>query len=293
MASFYDAQGENRWRTYFLFAVFLFMLFVVSYAFGAYLGFGSYGVSFAVIISVLLTVVMYYKSDSIVLASTGARPADKKEHAYLINAVEGLSLAAGIPVPKIYVMEDESINAFATGRDPQHAIVVATTGAIKKLDRLELEGVLAHELSHVKNYDIRVMMLATVFAGVVILVADMFTRSMFWGGGRRDNDRGGGAIVIIGLIFALLAPIFAQLIKLAISRQREYLADASGAQLTRYPDGLAGALEKIGKDTARMRNPSEATAHLFISNPLRASSFANWFSTHPPLEERIRRLRAM
>ncbi len=292
MASFYDEMAGNKTRTYLLFVVFLFLIFLVSYAFGVYVGVGQYGVSFAVIISVLLTLVMYYQSDKIVLASTGAREASKNEFPHLVHTVEGLAIAAGIPMPRVYVMEDESINAFATGRDPQHAIVAVTTGALKKLNRLELEGVIAHELSHVKNYDIRVMMLATVFAGAVILLSDLFVRSAFWGGGNRQGRGGAGFVVLLGFLFAILSPLFAQLIKLAISRQREFLADASGAQLTRYPDGLAAALEKIGKDGARMQRASEATAHLFISNPFK-SSFTNWFSTHPPLQERIKKLRAM
>ncbi|MFH1200263.1 MAG: M48 family metallopeptidase [Candidatus Micrarchaeota archaeon] len=293
MASFWGEQSSNSVRTWALFAFFFAMIFALSYFVGWYLDFGAFGITFAVIIAVLSSVGGYYYSDKIVLATTRARPANKEEHHYLVNVAEGLSLAAGIPVPRIYVIDDAGINAFATGRDPQHAVVCVTTGAIKKLNRAELEGVVAHELSHVKNGDMKVMMLAAVFAGFVVILAQMLRFSGMRGGG--DNrGKAGGAIAIIGIALVILSPIFAQIIKLSISRSREYMADAGGAQLTRYPEGLASALEKISKDSAPpMAGASDATAHLFISNPFRSKFGGSLFSTHPPIEERIRRLRAM
>lgn len=294
MASFWSEQSSNSAKTWLLFTFFFALMFAIAYFAAWYFDFGAFGVAFAAIVAVLMTVGGYYYSDKIVLATTGARPANKQEHHYLVNVVEGLSIAAGIPRPRIYVVDDESINAFATGRDPQHAAVAVTTGALKKLNRTELEGVIAHELSHVRNRDIKVMMLAAVFAGFVIILSDILVRTRFYGGGRSDRGgKGAAAIMVFGFLLAILAPFFAQLIKLAISRSREYLADASGAQLTRYPEGLASALEKIGKDSAQMKDASEATAHLFISSPFKAKLIGNWFSTHPPLEERIKRLRAM
>jgi heat shock protein HtpX len=294
MASFWSEQSSNSLKTWALFAFFFALMMGIAYFAAWYFDFGAFGVAFAAIVAVLVTVGGYYYSDKIVLATTRARPANEKEHRYLINVVEGLSIAAGIPQPRIYVMDDESINAFATGRDPRHAIVCVTTGALKKLNRAELEGVVAHEMSHIRNSDIKVMMLAAVFAGFVIIISDILVRSRFYGGGsNREGGKAAGAMMLAGFLLAILAPLFAQMIKLAISRSREYLADASGAQLTRYPEGLASALEKIGKDSAQMQGASEATAHLFISNPFKAKLLGNWFSTHPPLEERIKRLRGM
>ncbi|MFH1107060.1 MAG: M48 family metallopeptidase [Candidatus Micrarchaeota archaeon] len=294
MASFWSEMAGNRTRTWLLFAFFFALLFAVAYFFGWYTGMGSFGIAFAAIVAVLLTVGGYYYSDKIVLATTGARPANKQEHQYLVNVVEGLSLAAGIPQPRIYVIDDDSINAFATGRDPQHAVVCVTTGALKKLNREQLEGVVAHEISHVKNEDIKVMMLAAVFAGCIIILSDMLIRVRLFGGGGNDRGGRGGAIfMVVGFLLVILAPIFAQVIRLAVSRSREYLADASGAQLTRYPEGLASALDRISKDAAPMRNASNATAHLFISNPFKAKMMGSLFSTHPPLDDRIKRLRAM
>ena len=222
-----------------------------------------------------------------------ARPATHQEDIFLDNTVEGLAIAAGIPKPKIYVIDDSAPNAFATGRDPEHAVICVTTGLMKKMNRVELEGVIAHEMSHVANYDIRFMMLVTVLVGTVALMSDIILRSFLWGGKGR---KGGGniALVLIGLVMLILAPLIAALMKMALSRRREFLADANGALLTRYPEGLASALEKLKNDKEPLEAANKATAHLYIINPLREhkSFLNNLFSTHPPIEERVKRLRA-
>lgn len=251
----------------------------------------------AVVFAVVSTIGSYYYSDKIVLAMSQARPANREEHAFLVNSVEGLALAAGIPVPRIYVIDDTAPNAFATGRDPQHAVICVTTGLMQKLNRVELEGVIAHEMAHIKDYDIRFMALVAILAGTVVLISDWLLRSLWWGGGRRRRDREGGnpIVLLIAVVAAILAPIIATLIQLAVSRQREYLSDAQGAMLTRYPDGLASALEKIAADQEPLEAANKATAHLYIYNPLReyGGIINKLFSTHPPLEDRVRRLRAM
>jgi heat shock protein HtpX len=239
----------------------------------------------------------YYYSDQIVLSMSGASPVTKEQEPYLWNTVEGLSLAAGVPMPRLYVIEDSAPNAFATGRDPHHAALAVTRGLLDKMNRLELEGVVGHEMAHIRDYDIRFMMLVTVLVGTVVLLSDWMTRSLWYGGGRRRSGRGGGGglLLVIGLVFVVLSPIIAQAMQLAISRRREFLADAEGARLTRYPEGLASALEKIAADTDPLEVANKATAHLYIYNPLR--DHGGWlnslFSTHPPVEERIKRLREM
>ncbi len=283
------------------------MLFfvAVSYVLGRALGYGLSFVGIFLIISGIMNWVSYYYSDKIVLTMSGAHPADKHEHRDLIESVENLSIASGLPMPKVYVVNDPAPNAFATGRDPQHAAVCATTGILEKLSKSELEGVIGHELSHVKNYDTRLMGVVSILAGSIVIFADFFMRSLWWGGlgGRdrdRDNGNSNGLFLIIGLVAAILAPIAATLIQLAISRRREYLADADGALLTRYPEGLARALEKIAGDRNVLKHASNATAHLYIENPFKTdagkkttSFMANLFSTHPPIEERIKILRSM
>jgi heat shock protein HtpX len=230
---------------------------------------------------------------------SGAREADRKRDFDFFTVTENLAIAAGLPKPKLYVIDDTAMNAFATGRDPQHAIVCATSGILQRLDRRELEGVIAHELSHIKNFDIRLMLVVGVLVGTLAFLADWFMRSLWWGGRRRNNeDRGGsGIFMIIGIVLAILSPILATIIQLAISRQREYLADASGAYLTRYPKGLASALEKLSRDREVLEAATNATAHLYIVNPFHGKDFGAWFSglfdTHPPIAERIKRLRAM
>lgn len=298
--SMYDQITSNIWKSYAFMVLFIVLIGLVGYAFAAYTHI-HYILPLAVVFAVFSSIGSYYYSDKIVLAMSHARPATHDENAFLINTVEGLSLAAGLPVPKIYVIDDSAPNAFATGRNPDHAVICVTTGLMQKLNRVELEGVVAHEMSHVKDYDIRLMALVAVLAGTVVLLSDWLLRSMWWGGfrgGDDDDNREGGnnpVVLIVALVAAVLAPIIATLIQLAVSRQREYLADTEGAMLTRFPEGLASALEKISSDDEPLEAANKATAHLYISNPLREhGGFLNsLFSTHPPIEERIRRLRAM
>jgi len=279
----------------------IFMVFVVflGYVFGELTQFGYAGVAIALVIAIAMSWTSYYYSDKIVLTMSRARPVEKNELPYLYNVIEGLSIAAGVPVPKMYVIEDTAPNAFATGRDPEHSAIAVTTGLLDKLNRVELEGVIAHEMSHIKNYDIKLATLAVVMVGVVALLSDWLLRSFWWGGGRRRRNEGGGEsnaiLMVVGLILAILAPLVAQLMRLALSRQREFLADASGAMLTRYPEGLASALEKLAADREPLEVANKATAHLYIVNPLKdlKGSVNNLFNTHPPMEERVEKLREM
>ncbi len=279
-----------------------FIVFVVfaAYIMGNALGYGNSWMFIAVIFSVVSSFVSYYFGDSLVIAMSGARPADRKRDFDFFTVTENLAMAAGIPKPRLYVIEDTAMNAFATGRDPAHALVCATTGLLDRLERRELEGVVAHELSHIKNYDTRLMAIVAVLAGTVAFLADMFMRSLWWGGHRRDrdDDRGMGQILlIVGIVLAIVSPIVASLIQLAISRRREYLADASGANLTRYPEGLARALEKLSGDREVLEAATNATAHLYITNPFKGKQFGAWFAnlfnTHPPIKERVKILRSM
>ena len=271
---------------------------LIAWVMGEALGYGSGYVGVAVVLSLLTSVGSYFWGDQLILAMSGAREADRKRDFDLFTVTENLALAAGLPKPKLYVIDDTAMNAFATGRDPEHAIVVATTGILQRLDRRELEGVIAHELSHVKNYDIRLLLVVGVLVGTIAFVTDWFLRSLWWGGRRNREERsGGGAFMLIGIVLTILAPILATIIKLAISRQREYLADASGALITRYPEGLARALEKLAGDREVLEAATNATAHLYITNPFKDKNFGAWFAglfdTHPPIEERIKRLRNM
>jgi heat shock protein HtpX len=296
--SIYEAAASNRWRTLLLIAVFTALVAVLAYFVGEYFvpGGGTAALPFALAISTGGALVSYFAGDKLILAQSQARELGPSEEPQLRNIVEALALGLGVPTPKIYVLEDSAPNAFATGRDPQHASIAVTRGLLDKLDRTELEGVIAHELSHVGNRDIRVMVLVTVLVGTVALLADWMWRSMFWGRGR-DRDRGGGGaiIAVIAIGLAVLTPIIATLIQLAVSRQREYLADASGALLTRYPPGLASALRKIAADKEPLEVANKATAALYIANPLKDAPafFDHLFDTHPPIEERIKRLEAM
>lgn len=279
-----------------------FITFVIFFAYilGQGLGYGNSFLWFAVLFSVLSSFASYYWGDSIILTLSGARPADRKRDFDLFTVTENLAIAAGIPKPRLYVIEDTAMNAFATGRDPAHAVVCATTGILSRLERRELEGVIAHELSHIKNFDIRLMAVVAVLVGTVAYMADMFLRTLWWGGRGRDRDRdsGLGSIMLIaGIVLAIISPILATIIQLALSRNREYLADVSGANLTRYPEGLARALEKLDKDKEVLEAATNATAHLYVTNPFKDKQFhawfANMFNTHPPIAERIKRLRAM
>ncbi len=296
--SIYEAASANRWRTLLLIAVFTALVAVLAYFVGEYFapGGGLAALPFALAISGGSALVSYFAGDKLILAQSQARELGPDEERKLRDVVESLALGLGIPTPKIYVIEDSAPNAFATGRDPQHASIAVTRGLLDKLDRTELEGVIAHELSHVGNRDIRVMVLVVVLVGTVALLADWMWRSMFWGRGR-DRDRGGGGaiIAVIAIALAVLTPIIATLIQLAVSRQREYLADASGALLTRYPPGLASALRKIAADKEPLEVANKATAALYIANPLKDAPafFDHLFDTHPPIEERIKRLEAM
>jgi heat shock protein HtpX len=297
----YDRIGQNRRNTLLLLAAFVLLLAGLSIAIGVVVGLPYPYAPLLIIPFLLFAILSYYSSSSIVLGISGAREVTKAQEPELYRTVENLCIGAGLPMPKVYVIEDGSPNAFATGRDPQHASVAVTRGLLQKLEPLELEGVIAHELSHVGNYDIRVMTVVVVLVGLAALMADLMLRLTYFGAGSRRSNRGkggGAAIAIVyglALVGAILTPIVAQLIRFAVSRQREYLADASAALLTRSPEGLARALEKIAADPEPLESANKATAHLYINNPLRehASFLNNLFSTHPPIEDRVKLLRAM
>lgn len=295
----YNQIAANKRKTWFLVILMSGLIVGLSWVFGvAYDVDARSAIIFGTMFSTVYALVSYYASASIALATSGAQKIDKRTAPELWNMVENLCIANGQPMPSVHIIDDPSPNAFATGRDPEHAAIAFTTGILRILNKQELEGVAAHELSHVKNYDIRVMTLVVVLVGAVMLITDLLLRGghLF---GDRDNRNGGATAIlaIVGLVLAILSPIFAQLIQLAVSRQREYLADASGALLTRYPEGLASALRKIASAGQPLRNANHATAHLFISNPFgatpRRSLFAGLFSTHPPTEERVARLLSM
>ncbi len=297
----WDEIARNKVRSALMLVAFVVLVMLVGWAFGYYTGFSFYGLVLALIVATAMAFGSYWYSDKIVLSMSRARPVDAQVEPYLVNTIEGLSIAAGMPVPKAYVVDDPAPNAFATGRDPEHAAIAVTTGLVQKMDRLELEGVIAHELSHVKNRDTLVSTLAAVLAGTVVLLSDWLLRSFWWGGGRRRAGGGGDAgqlgaiLALVALVLALLSPLAAVLIQLAISRKREYLADANGALLTRYPAGLANALRKIAADPQPLAVANKATASLWIENPLRdhGGRVNSWFDTHPPIAERISRLEAM
>lgn len=296
----YNQISSNKRRSIVLVVVFMLIIVGLAYVFSKAYEAGPGALVLAVLFSIGMTLVGYYSGDKVALWTAGAVEVTKEQNPYLVRMVENLSITAGLPMPRVHVMQDEMINAFATGRDPKHASIAVTTGALEKLENEELEGVLAHELSHVGNYDVRFMTLVAVLVGIISLLAQWFIRFNFFGGERRgSSDRGGnaaGILMIIGIVLSILAPIAATLIQLAVSRKREFLADASGAQLTRFPEGLARALEKIAAQDGRLRTASNATAHLFIANPFGAvhgHGLSKLFSTHPPVEERIKILRGM
>jgi heat shock protein HtpX len=298
----YEQISRNKWKSVALIGFFMAFIFVLTWFFEYVTGWGKGGLVLAVAVSMFMAVVGYYASDKIVLTISRARPATKDEFPYLYNVVEGLAIAAGLPAPRCYVIDDTAPNAFAAGRKPETAVICVTTGILEKLNRVELEGVIAHEMSHIKNYDVRLQTLVVVMAGIVALLSDWMLRSFMWGGGRRrgGRDRGGsggagGILVLVGLALAVLSPFIATIIQLAVSRKREFLADASGAMLTRYPAGLASALRKISADTEPLEAANKATAHLYIVNPLKniKGGVNKLFSTHPPIEERIAALEKM
>lgn len=291
-ASLYTRQSQNVFRTWLLMGSFL--IGVIALGFLASHYFGDPAILYvAVGFSILTNIFAYWFSDKVAIASAGAQPADEAEYRELHRIIENLAITAGLPKPRVYIINDPAPNAFATGRDPKHAAVAVTTGLLGMMNRTELEGVLAHELSHVGNRDILVMTVAVVLVGFISILADMFMRMSMFGGG--DNRDRGPLVAIAAIIAMILAPIAAQLIQLAISRRREYLADISGALLTRYPEGLASALAKIGSYAEPMQRASSATAHLFIANPFGAEEagkfVAGLFATHPPIESRIAILR--
>ncbi len=297
--NFFDEIRKNQFGSFFMMVLFILIIGVLGAFIGYYFSSMYFGLSMAILFSIIYVLISYFAGANMILSMSGARPVTREEFPHLYHTVEGLAIAAGIPTPKAYVIDDSALNAFATGRDPKHGVICVTTGLMQKLNRQELEGVVAHEMSHIKNYDIRFMMLTAVLVGLVTLLSDFILRMFLWGGKSRDRDSGyiGLILIVVGLVFAILAPLIGQLIKLSISRKREYLADASGAMLTRYPQGLANALKKISKDPDPLVDrANKATAHLFISVPFRQKKMSlmqKMFSTHPPIAERIKRLEAM
>ena len=299
MATLYTHASQNIFKTWLLIFAFSLLVIFLGWIFSYYWQNPAILI-FAVIFSVLISFVSYWNSDKIILATSHAHLVTHKENPNLYNIVENLSITAGLPAPKIYIIEDPAMNAFATGRNKKNAIIVFTRGLLSKLNKAELEGVVAHELSHVGNKDILLSSAVVVLVGLVSIASQMSLRMSFFGGRRRsdnDNNQLGTILALVSLIAAILAPIAATLLQLAISRKREFLADASGALLTRYPEGLASALEKISRDSNQLRNASPATAHLYIDNPYKGQQRTSWFvklfSTHPPVEERVKILRKM
>jgi len=298
MATLYTQAESNNRKTWFLITIFLIFIIALGWLFSYLLDNYIFLIA-AVIIAILQSFLSYWHSDKIILAMTHAKPIEKKDNPELYRIVENLSIAAGLPLPKIYIIEERQPNAFATGRDQNHSVVAVTRGLLEKLDRAELEGVIAHELSHIGNKDMLLGTAIIILVGVVALLSNLFLRISFWGGvsRRRSRDSSGQIIMILGIVAAILAPIVAALIRLAISRKREFLADATGALLTRYPEGLARALEKISADSTPLKAANTSTAHLFISSPFKGKQSQNWltkvFMTHPPVEERIKALREM
>ncbi len=300
MAIVYTEIARNKRRTFILVSAFLVFIIGLAWVFSRVYNI-TWLLPVAVLISTTQAFVSYWWSDKITLAISGAHQIEKKDSPELFRVVENLSIAGGLPMPKVYVIDDSAPNAFATGRDPEHAVIAVTTGLLSKLEKPELEGVIAHEFSHIGNYDIRLMTVIVVLVGIVALISDWFLRFTFWGGGDDDNNSGqlGAILTIVGIVLALISPLIATMIQLALSRKREYLADADGVLLTRYPEGLARALEKISADHEPLEAANKATAHLYITNPLKEYKgksrglFAGLFETHPPIEERVLRLREM
>lgn len=306
MQNIYEARRANKIKSGLVVAFFVIFVALAVYvlvrALGIYTGYEPGGLGYigiALIISGVTSFISYYFSDQIVLGVSGARPADKRNDYLFFTVAENIALGSGIPMPSLYVIPDSAPNAFATGRDPKHSVICATTGLLEKLNRTELESVVAHEMSHIKNYDTRLMTLVTVMVGLISLLADWLLRAR-WFGGRDDDNRGASSIfLVLGIIFAILSPIIGQLIQLAISRRREFSADAGSVEITRQPQGLISALTKIAADPEPLEVANKATAHLYIENPFKngkgssVSWFAKLFNTHPPVSERIKALKAM
>jgi heat shock protein HtpX len=300
MASFYTQKNSNIRKTFFLFFFFLIFIIGVGWIFAQAYG-DSLILYIAIAFALIMNILAYWKSDKIALRLTKAVPIEKKDNPELYNIVENLAITAGLPMPKIYLVKERQPNAFATGRDPKHAVIAVTEGLLRILDRSELEGVIAHEMSHIGNRDILVSTVAVVLVGFIAILSDIFLRSLWFGGGRRRNNNGGSLFLILAVVAAILAPIGATLIQLAISRKREFLADASGVLLTRYPNGLINALKKISQTSIPMvKSANTATAHLWLDNPFKYGLTGNkkklnfWqkiIMTHPPIEERIKALK--
>jgi len=292
----YDQITSNKRKTIILIGLFTLFVLFLGWTFGEMYQMGYWGLVIAIAISIMMSLTSYFKGDKIALMSSGAKAITKEANPYIHRMVENLAITAGLPKPKIYIINDSAMNAFACGRDPNHSSIALTTGIIEKLENEELEGVIAHELSHIKNYDIRIMTVVIVLVGIIALFADFMFRAQLFGiNGRNRNNKAGGILMIIGIVLAILSPIIAKIIQLAVSRKREFLADADGSLLTRYPEGLARALEKISADNTQLQKASKATAHLYISNPFKGKKgkASKLFSTHPPVEERIAALRKM
>jgi heat shock protein HtpX len=293
MATLYTEQSKNITKTWLLMSVFLAVVIGLGWFFSMYYGNPNI-LYFFVIFSILMNIFSYWFSDKIVIKLAGAKPASREANFDLYTIVENLSITAGLPMPRVYIVNDPAPNAFATGRNKEHAVVAVTTGLLSILNKTELEGVIGHELSHVGNRDMLLSTVIVVLVGFVAIISDIFARNLLWGSRESDDHKGAGILLIIGVIFSILSPLFATLIQLAISRKREFLADASGALLTRYPEGLASALQKIAEYGRPMARQSKAIAHLYISDPKAASSLGKkiggFFATHPPVEERVRAL---
>lgn len=298
----YQAIAQNKQRSTLIIILFIAFISGASYIMAEGMGYSLSMVGWALVISGIFSFFSYWYSDKIILGISGAREANRDEFFDFYTVAENLAMSQRLPKPKLYVIEDTAMNAFATGRDPEHAVICATTGLLARLDRSEVEAVIAHELSHISNYDIRLMSIVTILVGLVALLSDWFLRMTWWGGGRkRDNDNNSQIqmiMFVVGLVLAILSPLIAQLIQLAISRRRELLADTSGIGITKNPAGLISALEKIGQDTEPLEAANKATAHLYISNPLKnthggVGMFAKMFRTHPPLSERISALKQL
>lgn len=296
----YEQISSNKIKSALLVLFFIAFIFLLVWVFEEITGWGKGGFALALLVSLAMAAGGYFYSDKIVLAISRARPVTREEFPYLYHTVEGLAIAAGIPAPRCYVIEDTAPNAFATGRNPRNAVICVTTGLLQKMNRLELEGVIAHEMSHIKNYDVLLQTVAVVMVGIVALLSDWMLRSLWWGGGRRRSreksaGNAGSILLVVALVLAILSPLIAQLMQLAISRRREFLADASAAMLTRYPAGLASALRKIAADPEPLEAANKATAHLYIVNPLNniGGKMNKLFSTHPPIEERLAALDRM
>jgi len=296
----YAQKDSNIRKTWLLFT--MFFLIVIGFGYSLSYIYNDSGILvIAVMFSIVMSFTSYWFSDSIVLKMSKAEPVTHENAKELYHIVENLAITAGIPTPKIYIIHEDAPNAFATGRDPKHAVVAVTAGLLNKLNRSELEGVLAHEMSHIGNYDMLISTMVVVLVGFISIASDIFMRSMFWGGGHsRDNNRENGSngiVMLIGIVLMILSPIAASLIQLAISRKREFLADASGALLTRYPEGLANALIKISSDTTPLSVANNTTAHLWLDDPFKKGQKGSWFrglfQTHPPIEERVAALRGM